>query len=252
MRSLFKFIVLSTAFILSSCDHQEVSFEDKTNFATNQRLGLTRSSVKQEIEKSITPILSVSYQDYQKKGYIDMPFLESNAKNFRYNHNLWDVTSYSHFRSVQFSTPELNLSYIIQKSQQYLSSKQLVILKEFILAVTRRETLEPIYHEAEKSLSQSESKEMFLIMVSTEGMLEAFFELKRHESVDELRARPWRGWRREIEEFACNAATAGIGGVWTSMASGVAVAAGAGILASTGIGAVVGFVGAYALSRVAC
>lgn len=160
---------------------------------------------------------------------------------------------YSQLRSVNTGESSMSLDFVLENARKYLNDNQVVILHKFITAVTEDpKSVEFIYKKAESTLSVSEYNQVFTVMVATEGLLDSFHEFIKIESSNELRAAPWRGWREELGSFACNAATAGIGGVWSTMAGSVAVAVGAGALAATGIGAVVGFVGAYALSRVAC
>lgn len=254
MKKTLMFACVAFIAMITSCESRDRSPESAERVTlTNRELSRTRSLIRQDISRELTPILSMCYNEYTSKGYFDNDFFEIKAKKTGYISDSDIDNIYSQLRSVNTGESSMSLDFVLENARKYLNDNQVVILHKFITAITEDpKSVEFIYKKAESTLSVSEYNQVFTVMVATEGLLDSFHEFIKIESSNELRAAPWRGWRQELGAFACNAATAGIGGVWSTMAGSVAVAVGAGALAATGIGAVVGFVGAYALSRVAC
>lgn len=254
MKKILMFAFLALVAMMTSCEKGDSVPESKENVVlTNKELSESRSVIRQEITKELTPMFLMLYQDYTTKGYFDNDFFELNAKKTGYISDFEIDNIYSQLRSGNMGESNMSLDLVLENARKYLNDNQVDILNEFITAITQdARSVEDVYNKAERSLSVSEYNQVFTIMVSTEGLLDSFYKFIELESSGELRAGSWKGWSKELAAFACNAAASGIGGVWSTMAGGVAVAVGAGALAATGVGAVVGFLGTYVISRVAC
>lgn len=244
-----------------SCSKSEpsvVSSIDKSSSVEASTITVRKTLINR-ISEEFTPILSSLYTDYNANGSVfNNDLFETLALKTGYitENGISDI-----YGSLRSSGHTISLDEVLSKSRGYLTEKQLQIFREFLVILTdssRKEyQLEHIYSSLGKTLPPQEHQELLYIIASIEGLYNTFTSfLIDHSIVSNsqvvLRAGRWRGWQKELEAFACSAATAGIGGIWSTMAGGVAIGLGASAIAATGIGAVIGFAGAYALSRVAC
>lgn len=210
--------------------------------------------VRNQVATKLSPIVLDVLNDYKAKGIIDNDFFEERAKESGYITTSQIELIYSTLRSANINA-EISEAEVQKQLGAILSpalSSSLISYLNLGHTIMRDREIESLSKQAKDNLSSEEYKTYTSIVETIEGTLDAFRFVAQRDSGKHLKALRWRGWYQEVSMLACNAATAGVGSVWGSMAGAVAVAAGAGTILTGGVGAVVGFGVSYALSRMAC
>lgn len=131
---------------------------------------------------------------------------------------------------------------------EYLTDSQLALYNEFTQLLEMKQELSDKDYQIMlnkcNSLPQEEQELMKGIFETTKAILDALNICKKNLST--------RAENPTWAKYVCNLTVSGCGTIWSTMAAGVALAAGAATLTASGIGLVIGLAGGAALSTVAC